>query len=124
MSEEETNKILAKPCEECGKEQRLYNCKGRRICGACKGRYYKKNALRVITPDAKPSAGRAEYKLGATEVRVPLIFVGNGTDKDIYEYLQSEALRCRRSIEQQAMWILQAAYENADRVIKIKEENK
>lgn len=119
-------------CPECRRpDMRLYGCKGRDLCGRCKNRHYRP----VVTTQRKPKppmeivadgavvlpdnwgafVGSPErerkYDTPAETEQIILKFLDK-TDAGILEFLQAEAIRCRRTIDQQIMWILQAAFES------------
>ena len=118
-------------CPKCGRpDQRLYSYHGLDVCGRCKNTREKaRKRTAAITksitdksensilpvPDALREAGMLPEKSKVVKKRYKEIRLkldrDNKTEEAILQYLQSEAKCCRRSPNQQAIWILQVTME-------------
>ena len=110
-------------CTECGRDdKRIYGSRGISRCGRCKSAFYNKSKSSKNLPtlsDDLPAQAHQSPPLPETKKttkgydtpdkteHIILTFL-DITDREILEFLQMEAQRCRRSVEQQAMWLLQS----------------
>ena len=97
-------------CEECGREQRLYGCHKRKLCGTCKGNYYISQKIKAaVIEERHPNLSDLPPKEPPIYQTILLDF--HERDTELWEFLQSEAYRLRRNIDQQTMWCLQSIYD-------------
>jgi len=128
MKMEEVKKIKKRPlvvCKECGREMPH---QGRGMCGKCYSAW-KKAAREAAAPEPKPiydpfldapiPAEPAEkfviVPVKAKAVKEELarsmvlaLQIADDLDRKVLDFIGAEARRCRRTPEQQAMWMLQS----------------